>query len=95
MKNPLRIRWWLFWVGCAALLLAASFACGFTWGFPDERWHRLGAAAGCGMVALMLIGMAAQVAADWRAIRRREQAELQQEIARHYAESTREGLRER
>ncbi len=94
MNNPMRLRWWLFWLICAVLLLAASFACGFTYGFPNEQWHRLGAAAVCGLVALMLIGMVAQVAADWRAIRRRERAELQQEIER-YLDHSKEGLRER
>ena len=95
MNNPLRLRWWLFWAVCSGLLLSASFVCGFTWGFPEEPMHRMAAAGACGVVALMLIGMVAQVAADWRAIRRRERAELRQEIARHYPESTREGLRER
>ena len=98
MKNPMSFTRWIFWAVCCALLLAASFVCGFTWGFPDSAWHQAGAAAGCAVVALMLVGLVAQVAADWRTIREREESELRREVERNAAraaEGIREGLRER
>lgn len=98
MKNPMRLSRWLMWAAAAGVTLAASFVAGFSWGFPGSAWHRMAAAAACGIVALLLIGMVAQVAADCRAIRRHEESELRREIERNaerYEQSSREGLRER
>jgi hypothetical protein len=91
---------WIFWAACVALLFAASFLYGVTWGFPHNLWRQVGASAGCAVVTLMLVGLVSQVAADWREMKRRDESELQGEIKRHeaqrqYTESSREGLRER
>lgn len=66
-----------------AALGAASFAFGWTWGFPDSTLHQVAAAGGTGIACLLLVEIARRARADWRAMREREQSEILAEVKRH------------
>ena len=78
--NAFLRRWGLF-AALGALLAAAGFFFGWTWGFPDSALHQVAASALCVLALLMLLELAHRVRRDLRAMR--ERAELAREVRRH------------